>query len=70
MTGDEHSHLYERLEKRIDLLEADLRELRDKDVRKLEDFKKMVQISLLTVFVVVTYISSEGWEMLKRLFVR
>lgn len=70
MSEDEHRSLYDRLERRVDILEAELKELRTHDIRKLEDFKKMVQISLLTVFAVITYVSSEGWEMLKKLFMR
>lgn len=70
MTGDKHQHLYERLEKRIDELEEDLRALREGDMRKLTEFRKMIQVSLLTLFAVVTYVSSEGWEILRRIFIR
>ena len=63
-------HLYERLEKRIDALEADIKDLRNHEIRKLEEFRKMVQVSLLTVFAVITYVSSEGWEVLRKLFSR
>lgn len=60
----------ERLERRIDELERDLRALRDGPVRRLEEFRKMVQVSLLTIFAVVTYVSSEGWELLRKIFIR
>jgi hypothetical protein len=68
--NDEHQHLYERLEKRIDALEAELKALRGTEIRKLEEFRKMVQVSLLTIFAVITYVSSEGWDILRKIFTR
>lgn len=70
MIGEEHHHLYERLERRIDEIERDLRELRDGDVRRMVEFRKMVQVALFTVFATITYVSAEGWELLRRIFIR
>lgn len=70
MTGDEHQHLYERLERRVEAVEQELRTLRDGPVRKLEEFRKMVQVALLTVFATITYVSAEGWDLIRRIFIR
>ena len=64
-----YEHLYERLERRVESMEADIKALHGR-ITKLEEFRKMVQVALLTVFAVVTYVSSEGWELLRKLFVR
>lgn len=79
----EDDRLHSRLdhqEKRVEDLEKNIRELqafRDRAgdpetlharVRKLEEFKLMVRVVLMTTFALVTWVSVKGWEVLRSLF--
>ena len=78
----EDDRLHSRLdhqERRVEELEKTMRELqtfRDRTgdpetlharVRKLEEFKLMVRVALMTAFALVTWVSVKGWEVLRSL---
>lgn len=82
MTEGDHEQLilHEHLSRRVDDAEKKLQDLhsfRDKigdpealhkRVRKLEDFKLVITVAVMSVSALVIYVSMEGWKMLKSLF--
>lgn len=80
MSEDERLHSrIDRQDRRVEELEKSVRELevfRDRTgdpeklhsrLRNLEEFKLMVRVALMTAFLLVTWVSVKGWEVLRSL---